>query len=108
MTDKTWKARERRICRSLGCLRRGPDYADAEGGKTDCCDECPYSVEIRNRKNIPFAQVRDQVNKATIRAGADQIPIAIMFQPGMHDEQGIVCMSFHTFREWFVSQQESE
>lgn len=101
MADKTWKARERRVCKSLGCLRRGADYADSSGGKNDCCDECPYSVEIRNRKSIPFSEVRDQVRKAEDRARADQIPVAIMYNPGMRDEDGLIFMRLSTFREWY-------
>ncbi len=108
MADKTWKARERRVCQLLGCTRRGADYADRDGGKNDCCEECGYSVEIRNRKNIPFSQVRDQVNKAEQRARPEQIPVAIMFNPGMHDKDGLVFMRLETFRQWFVSVKEEE
>lgn len=102
MADKTWKARERRVCKTLGCLRRGADYADQSGGKSDCCDDCPFSVEIRNRKNIPFSQVRDQVRKAEERAREGQMPIAIMFQPGQRDLDGIVAMRLGEFLKHFV------
>lgn len=104
MTDKAWKATERKYCRMLGCERRGADYADFGGGKNDCADNCGYSAEIRHRKSFTFNEVRDQVRKAEERARFEQVPIAISHTPGDRLDDAIVSMSWKMFRQWFVNQ----
>ena len=48
MTDKTWKALERRICKIFSGTRRGADYVDARGkGKNDCVGTEGWSIEIK-------------------------------------------------------------
>ena len=103
MSDKTWKARERRICRLFGGERRGADYADAQGGKNDCIGTSGFSIEIKNMARPGFAVMCEDVRKAEERAAPDEIPIGIMFKKGMADKDGIVSMRLETFLEWFVS-----
>lgn len=90
------------MCRLFGGERRGADYGDFGGGKNDCI--CyGYSIEIRNRKRITFNEIRDQVNKAEARATVGQVPLAISYNVGMRDMDGIVSMSLQSFLDFFVS-----
>jgi len=97
-----WKAVELWYCAKLGGRRRGADYGDFSGGKSDCADELSYSVEIRHRKTISYADIISQVAKAEARAHGDQIPIAISHTPGTPLRRGLVSMSFETFLANFV------
>lgn len=101
MTDKTWKARERRVCRLFGGERRGADYADQDGGKNDCIGTKGWSIEIKNMARPSFAIICEDVRKAEARGNEFDIPIGIMFKKGMRDKDGIVSMRLETFLEWF-------
>ncbi len=101
MTDKTWKARERRVCKLLGATRRGADTSDGRDGKNDCKD-CWASVEIKNWTRPTFGVILEEVRKSEARARPDQLPIAITYRKGMKDLDGVVSMRLETFLEWFV------
>src|SRR3990167_10058572 len=103
MPSKRWKSVEMYYCRKLGGERRGAQYGDMSGGKSDCADGMAYSAEIRHRKSVTFSMVREQVEKAEQRATPDQIPLSIVHIPGMKLEDGIVSMSWKSFYAWFVS-----
>ena len=102
MSDKTWKARERRICKLFGGTRRGADYADSGGGKSDCIAP-GYSIEIKNWSKPTFAAIVEDVRKAEARGSEFDIPFGIMFKKGMRDMDGIVSMRLETFLDWFVT-----
>ena len=104
MTSRgTWKARERRLLSFFGCKRRGADYGDREGGKSDSDDDCGYNIEIKSWNKPPsFRTLQLEVLHAEERARPDQIPLAITCVKGERDLDGIVSMRLETFLSWFV------
>ena len=104
MTDKSWKAFERRICRMFGGERRGADYRDELGGKNDCVDSPGFSIELKLLKRPTYQQMFDACVQAenNCRSIID-IPIAIVKKnrQGLKDEDALVIMRLKTFREFF-------
>ena len=43
MSDAAWKDLERRVCRALGGVRRGP----LGRGSSDCVGSVPFAVEVK-------------------------------------------------------------
>ena len=99
----TWKARERRLLALFGCKRRGADYGDRDGGKSDSDDACGYNIEIKSWAKPPSLRViQKEVNHAETRGRPNQIPLAITCVKGERDLDALVTMRFETFLEWFV------
>ena len=103
-TSGTWKSRERRLLAFFGCKRRGADYGDSDGGKSDSDDACDYNIEIKSWGKPPsFKVLQLEVKHAEERrAYPDQIPLAITCVKGERDLDSIVSMRLETFLEWFV------
>ena len=100
MTDKTWKAVERRICKIFGGKRRGADYADERGGKNDCVECKGWSIEIKNMLRPQFKLIEEDVRKAEERKEhPDDIPIAIMKRKQSRDADAIVCIRLEVFEK---------
>ena len=100
MTDKAWKAVERRLCKIFGGKRRGADYADARGGKNDCIECKGWSIEIKNMLRPQFKLIEEDVRKAEERKECpDDIPIAIMKRKRSRDADAIVCIRLEVFEK---------
>lgn len=97
MVDKTWKAFERRVAKKFNGKRRGADYADQTGGKTDIIAP-GFSVEVKNWSRPTWAAITSDVKKSEERREKPtDIPLAIMKKVGDGDDNAIVCMRLETF-----------
>ena len=104
MTDKSWKALERRICRLFGGERRGADYGDSRGGKNDCIDTPGFSIELKLLKRPTYQQMFDACIQAESNSEKiTDIPIAIVKKnrQGLKDEDALVIMRLKIFRDFF-------
>ncbi len=101
MTDKSWKAVERRLCKIFGGKRRGADYVDERGmGKNDCVDCKGWSIEIKHMLRPQFKLIEQDVRKAEERKEhKDDIPIAIMKRKRSRDADAIVCIRLEVFEK---------
>jgi hypothetical protein len=93
MTDKTWKAVERRVARTLDAKRVG-----ATGAATPDVVSDWLAVEVKHRERLPvwltgaLARVRSQ-------AGTERLPLLVLHEKGARDS--IVCLTLHDFKDWF-------
>ena len=104
MTDKSWKAFERRICKLFEGKRRGADYADRSGGKNDCIDTPGFSIECKLLKRPTYQQIFDACIQAESNSEKiTDIPIAIVKKnkQGLKDEDALVIMRLKIFRDFF-------
>jgi len=104
MTDKPWKAFERRICPLFGGQRRGADYADQLGGKNDCIKTPGFSIELKLLKRPTYQQIFDACIQAENNSeSVIDIPIAIVKKnrQGLKDKDALVVMRLGTFLDFF-------
>ena len=104
MTDKSWKAFERRICKLFGGQRRGADYADQSGGKDDCLDTSGFSIELKLLKRPTYQQMFDACVQAESNSEKiTDIPIAVVKKnsQGLKDKDALVVMRLGTFLDFF-------
>ncbi len=101
MSDKTWKAFERKIAKALGGERRGADYGDARGGKTDVIHPL-WAIECKLYKRPTWGVLLGACRQAEAAAEAHQMPIAVMKKNGAPMGDTIVAMRLGEFRSWFV------
>ena len=100
MTDKSWKAVERRLCKIFGGKRRGADFGSAETGKNDCIECDGWSIEIKHMLRPSFGIIEEDVRKAEERKEhKDDIPIAIMKRKRSRDKDAIVCIRLEVFEK---------
>jgi len=103
MTDKSWKAFERRIAKLFGGERRGADYADRLGGKNDII-VAGFSIECKLLKRPTYQQMFDACIQAENSAESIiDIPIAIVKKnkQGLKDKDALVVMRLETFLGFF-------
>jgi len=104
MTDKSWKAFERRICKLFGGERRGADYADQSGGKSDCINTNGFNIELKLLKRPTYQQMFDAcVQAENSTKSIIDIPIAIVKKnkQGLKDKDALVIMRLETFLDFF-------
>lgn len=104
MTDKSWKAFERRISKWFpGAHRRGAYTGDGRNGKPDLI--CPgWSVECKLMRRIGYQDFLDAAHQAERdKENAGDIPIAIVKRLGERDSDSLVVMRLETFGEHFIN-----
>ena len=93
MSDKTWKAVERRVARILDGRRVG-----ATGAATPDVVSDWLCVEVKHRARLPqwltaaAAKVRSQ-------AGSERLGVVVLHEKGARG--GLVCLNLYDFRDWF-------
>jgi hypothetical protein len=103
MTDKSWKAWERRVAKLFGGQRRGADYGDMLGGKNDII-VAGFSIECKLLKRPTYQQMFDACVQAESSAeNIIDIPIAIVKKnkQGLKDKDALVIMRLETFLGFF-------
>ena len=102
MADKSWKAFERRLSKMFpNGKRRGADYGDSKGGKSDrSCDG--GSPELKLLGKPSFSAILSAIAQAKRNCEDDKVPIAIVKRKKMKDMDSVVCMDLETFRDWFL------
>ena len=101
MSDKSWKAWERRVAKMFGGERRGADYRSASGGKNDIIKE-GWSIEVKLLSRPSFGQMSAAFDQAVEASEPGDIPIAIIKKKFDLDENALVVMKLGEFMEWFV------
>lgn len=101
MTDKSWKAFERRMCRIFKGERRGADYKSKRGGKNDCLAD-GWSIECKLLGRPTYQQMFDACKQAeNAKESEMDIPIAIVKKKYAEDKDALVIMRLETFKEFF-------
>ena len=105
MSDKLWKATERRIAKYLGG-ERVPITGRQRGSAPDIKHEW-LSIEVKQRDSLP-AWVHDAMDQAIQSAMKPalqihgQLPVVILHETGKRIEDDYVVMRLQDFRDWFV------
>ncbi len=93
MSDKTWKSAERKIARSFGTERTGPqgkNMPDAITGQ--------FSVEVKTRKALP-AWLHEAMDQSERNAVEGTDAIVVLHQIGQRYDADLVVMSMKTFKK---------
>lgn len=93
MPDKQWKRTERRIAKMVGGKRTGPPVP----GEPDVRSSW-LSIEVKERSQLP-TWIKLALLSAQIKAGKDQLGIAVLHQTGSHDD--LIVISRRDFTAWF-------
>jgi hypothetical protein len=103
MTDKAWKAAERRIATLLGGKRVPVN------GRSDEPDVAhPWlAVEVKHRASLP-PWLLSALGQARKGATADQLPIAVVHQAGQRYEDALVLVRLRDFADWFGASMKEE
>ena len=101
VSDKSWKAFERRIAKRFGGKRRGADYGTADGGKNDIILD-GWSIECKLLSRPSFGQMVQAFDQAVAAGEPGDIPIAIIKKKFDADSNALVVMKLDEFMEWFV------
>lgn len=102
MSDKAWKAWERRVASIFGGQRRGAYTGSKSQGKNDIIVD-GWSVEVKLLSRPTYQQMFDACKQAeaNIETILD-IPVAIVKKKGARDKDALVIMRLEQFREFFI------
>lgn len=99
MTDKAWKATERAIARLVRGKRRGADYGDRRGGKTDVVHSF-FALEVKHskyHKSFAFGvRALKQAERAR-KTSEGQIPLAVVHRENTSHMTDICYMYFANY-----------
>jgi hypothetical protein len=103
VTDKPWKAFERRLAAVFGGQRRGA-YTGANGqGRCDIIKP-GWSIEAKLYSNPTFDTLLAAAKQAEKnREASTDIPVAVVKRKGGRDDNALVVMRLETFSEYFVN-----
>jgi hypothetical protein len=104
----TWKQFERDVCMVFGLKRRGADYGDKDGGKTDAVnidgtESHIWAVECKFGKRLSYKPLLDACRQVEAAARDGQEPIVVAKMTGERFADSLVVMRLETFREWRLS-----
>ena len=104
----SWKQFEARVARRFGLKRRGADYGDASGGKTDAVnldgsESQHWALECKLYGRIGYQVLLDACRQVEAAAKPGQEPIVVAKLKNLPDDNALVVMRFATFREWRLS-----
>ncbi len=99
MTDRAWKACERRVAELLGG-RRVPVTGRQRGDAPDVSH--PWlSIECKHRRALP-AWIADALDQAAAASdGGERLPVAILHEAGQRHGRDVVLIRLADFRDWF-------
>ncbi len=98
MSDKRWKATERRIAALLGGTRV-PVSGRGRGDQPDIAH--PWlSLEVKDRATLP-AWLLAALDQAEASATADRLPVAVLHRAGDRHDQALVVLRLADFVDWF-------
>jgi hypothetical protein len=98
MSDKRWKATERRIAALLG----GRRVSVSGRGRGDAPDIAhPWlSLEVKDRATLP-AWLLNALDQAEKSATPAQLPVAVLHRAGDRHDQALVVLRLADFVTWF-------
>lgn len=98
MTERRWKATERRIAALLGG-QRVPVSGRGRGDQPDV--RHPWlSIECKDRAALP-AWLLDALAQAEASASPDQLPLAVLHAAGRRHADALVVLRLGAFVDWF-------
>jgi hypothetical protein len=108
MSDKSWKAVERRIALYFPKgRRRGADYRGEQGGKTDIIAP-GWSIEVKQSKRPTYGLMCEAVAQAERnRVNPADIPVAVIHRQGDRYGDSLVIMRLEEFAAHFIGQTEN-
>lgn len=97
MSDKTWKATERKIAELLGGKRRGSDFRGDTGGKTDII--LPgFAIEVKQSKRPTFGLMVSAIEQAIRnREKPTDVSFAVIHKEGVEYKDSLVIMKLDEF-----------
>ena len=102
MTDKSWKAWERRVAKRFGGERRGADFRGRTGGKNDIIVE-GFSVEVKLLSRPTYG---DMFNACLQAEGAKEnvldAAVAVVKKKGARDNDALVIMRLEEFERHYL------
>lgn len=92
MSDKLWKATERRIAKQFGTKRTPLSGSNSGGTRSDTLHSRLY-LEIKERKRLPdwFAKTIDDTKARAIKEG--KIPLTVFHQKNSRDDYVVLNIS---------------
>ena len=99
MTDKTWKATERKLASRLGG-KRVPITGRIRGSAPDI-EHSWLSLEVKHRKQLP-AWIYDAIDQAVKSNTGEQLPTVILHECGKRHDDDLVVLRLQDFEKWFV------
>ncbi len=98
MSDKRWKATERRIAALLGG-RRVPVSGRGRGDQPDIAR--PWlSLEVKDRATLPI-WLLDALDQAEASATDKQLPVAVLHRAGDRHDHSLIVLRLAAFVDWF-------
>lgn len=105
----TWKSIEARVAAYFGLKRRGADYGDRSGGKSDATnpdgsESEHWSLEVKHGKRHAYQSMLDACRQAEAAASGTQEPVAIIHRTGERIGDSLVVQRLDVFQEWRIQQ----
>jgi hypothetical protein len=98
MTDKRWKATERRIAALLGG-RRVPVSGRGRGDQPDIAH--PWlALEVKDRATLPV-WLLDALPQAEASGTPAQLPVAVLHRAGDRHDHALIVLRLADFVDWF-------
>ena len=105
MSDKAWKAFERRVAEVFGGKRRGAYTGDGAHGKSDVIAP-GWGIECKLYTNPDYDTLLAAARQAERnRENESEIPVGVIKRKGGKDSNALVVMRLEVFAEFFVNQQ---
>lgn len=99
MSDKVWKACERRVAKYIGG-ERVPVSGRARGDKPDI-DHNFLSIEVKYRAKFPF-WLHDAMAQAEASAMPRQMPCVILCEKGQETGETFICFRLRDARDHWL------
>lgn len=105
MPTKTWKSIEAKVAAVFGMKRRGADYGDANGGKTDATnvdgsESARWGLEVKHSKRPAFQLMLDACRQAESAALDGQEPVVVIHRERDGIMDCLVVQRLETFADW--------
>lgn len=112
MPTSTWKSIEAKVAAVFGLKRRGADYGDRSGGKTDATnvdgtESERWALECKHGKRITWGTLADACRQVEAAALPGQEPVVVAHKHGTAIGDSLVVMRLETFAEWRLSDADS-
>jgi len=97
MSDKLWKATERKIAKYLGGWR---NPVHGSGAKCDVSTDI-LSIEVKEREQLP-ALLRDALIEAKTNCEEGKIHCIVLHQKGQHIAKAMIIFELKDYRDWYI------
>lgn len=106
MSDKSWKAWERRVAKMFGGQRRGADFQRMGLGQNDIVKR-GWSIECKLLSRPSYSDILAAVKQAEASKEHEMdIPVAVVKRKGDRDDDALFVMRKQEFLDNFVGEQD--